>query len=65
VTVVVPKLAVEVAENEMVMVHVGLHGLFVKVAVTPVGSAEVEKVIGVVVPLVRVAVIDDVGLVAP
>lgn len=55
----------EVAENETVMVHIGLHGLFVKVAVTPVGSAEVEKVIGVVVPLVRVAVIDDVGLVAP
>jgi hypothetical protein len=64
VTVVVPKVAVEVAENETVMVHVGLHGLFVKLAVTPVVRVEVEKVIDPV-PLTIVAVIEDEGLVEP
>jgi hypothetical protein len=44
VTVVVPVVAAAEAVNETVTVQVGLHGLFVKVAVTPVGSAEVEKV---------------------
>jgi hypothetical protein len=64
VTVVVPKVAVAVAVNETVMVHVGLHGLFVKLAVTPVGRVEVEKVIDPV-PLTIVAVIEDEGLDAP
>ncbi len=45
--------------------QVGLQPLFVKAAVTPVGSVEVEKVTGVVVPLTRVAIIDDEGLVPP
>jgi hypothetical protein len=63
--VVVPRVAVEVAENETVTVQFGLHGLVVKAAVTPVGSGKVEKVMGVGVPLVSVAVIDEVGLVAP
>jgi hypothetical protein len=58
-TVVVPRVAVGVAENNTVMVHVGLHGLFVKVAVTPVGNPEAEKVTGEVVPLTSVAVIED------
>jgi hypothetical protein len=57
-------VAVGVAENETVIVHVGLHGLFVNVAVTPVGSADVEKVTEPL-PLTSVAVIEDEGLVAP
>ncbi len=65
VTVVVAGAALTVAEKETVTVHVGLHGLFVKVAVTPVGRPEAEKVTGVVAPLTRVAVIDEVGLVPP
>jgi hypothetical protein len=65
VTVTVPVVAVGVAENETVMVHVGVHGLFVNVAVTPVGSADVEKVIDAAVPLASVAVIEEDGLVAP
>jgi hypothetical protein len=66
VTLVVPKVAVAVAENETVTVHVGLQGLLVKVAVTPVGSAEVLKVTGVVIaPVFRVAVIDEDGLLEP
>ena len=64
-TVTVPKVAVPVAENETVTVHVGLHGLLVKVAVTAVGNADVENVTPAVVPLTSVAVIDDVRLVAP
>jgi hypothetical protein len=44
VTLVVPRVAVAVAVNETVTVHVGLHGLLVNVAVTPVGKADVEKV---------------------
>jgi hypothetical protein len=59
-------VAVAVAANDTVTVHVGLHGLLVKVAVTPVGSAEVEKVTDCVrAPVFRVAVIDEVGLVEP
>jgi len=65
VTVIVPRVAVAVAENETVTVQVGLHGLFVKVAVTPVGRLEVEKVTAVVAPLTNVAVIDELGLDAP
>jgi|SRR6266581_2314926 len=65
-TVVVPRVAVGEAMNETVTVHVGLHPLLVKVAVTPVGSIEVtEKVTGVVTPAVRVAVIIEDGLVLP
>jgi hypothetical protein len=63
--VLVPRVAVAVAVNETVTVQVGLHGLFVKVAVTPVGRAEVENVTGVVVPDDRVAVIEEVRLVEP
>lgn len=44
VTMLVPSAAVAVAENETVTVQVGLHGLLVKVAVTPVGRAVAEKV---------------------
>jgi hypothetical protein len=62
----VPVVAVAVAVNETVTVQVGLHGLFVKVAVTPVGSVDVtEKVTGAVVPTPRVAIIEEVGLVVP
>jgi hypothetical protein len=64
VTVAVPRVAADVAENETVTVHVGAHGLFVKVAVTPVGSADVEKVTEPL-PLTSVAVIEDEGLDAP
>ncbi len=60
-----PNVAVAVAENERVTVQVGLHGLLRKLAVTPEGRAEVETVTGVVVPLTRVIVADDVGLVEP
>ena len=53
------------AVKEIVTLHVGLHGLFVNVAVTPEGSPVALKVTPVVVPLTSVAVIDDVELVAP
>lgn len=53
------------AENETVTGHVGLHGLFVNVAVTPLGSPDAENVTGVVVPLAKVAVMDEVGLAEP
>jgi hypothetical protein len=65
VTVVVPVVAVAVAENETVTVHVGLHGLFVRVALTPVGSADVENVTDAVGAFTNVAIIEDEGLVAP
>jgi len=65
VTVEVPMVAVEVAENETVTVQVGLQGLLVNVAVTPVGRPDTEKVTAAVVPLTRVASIDDEGLVEP
>ncbi len=61
----VPRVAVAVAEKDTVTVQVGLHGLFAKVAVTPVGSPEAENVIGAVVPLTRVAVIEEDELVEP
>ena len=54
-----------VAVNETVTVHVGLQGLLVNVADTPLGKPDAEKVTPVVVPLRRVAVIDDVELVDP
>ena len=67
VTVAVPSVAVAVAENDTVAVQVGLHGLLVNVAVTPVGrvDATAENVTGVVVPLTKVASIDDGELVEP
>jgi len=66
VTDTVPRVAVAVAENETMTVHVGLHGLFEKVAVTPVGRTDVTvKVTGVVVPVLRVAIIEEAGLVEP
>ena len=46
-------------------VHVGLHGLFVKVAVTPVGKPTAENVTAVVVPLTSVASILEAELVLP
>jgi len=67
VTALVPRVAVAVAEKETVTVQVGLHGLLVKVAVTPLGrdDATAENVMGAVVPLTKVAIIDDAGLVEP
>ncbi len=65
VTVVVPVVAFVAAENATVTVQVGLHGLLVKIALTPAGRDEAENVIAVVEPLVRVAVIIDVELVEP
>ncbi len=64
-TVAEPRAAVDVAENETVTVQVGLHGLFVNVAVTPVGRPDAENVTEAVVPLTRVASIDDDELVEP
>ena len=64
-TVTVPRAAVAVAENDTVTVQVGLHGLLVKVAVTPVGRPVALNVTPAVVPLTRVAVIEDVELVEP
>jgi hypothetical protein len=61
----VPITALGVAENETVTVHVGLHGLLVNVAVTPEGSPDAEKVTGAVVPLTRIASIDEERLVEP
>ena len=55
----------DVAENDTVTVHVGLQGLFVKVAVTPAGKLDAEKVTAVVVPLTSVASIEDDGLDPP
>ena len=46
-------------------VHVGLQGLAVNVAVTPAGRVDVENDTWAVVPLIRVAVIDDEELVPP
>ena len=65
VIVAVPVVAVAVAVNVTVTVQVGLHGLFVNVAVTPEGSPVAVKVTPVVVPLTSVAVIDDGELVWP
>ncbi len=61
----VPSIAAAVAENDTVTVQVGLHGLFVNVAVTPVGNPDAVKVIGVVVPLTSVATIEEDELVDP
>jgi hypothetical protein len=63
-----PGVAVRVAENETVAVHVvgfGVHGLFMKVAVTPAGNPGAEKVTGPLVDVVTVAVIDEERLVDP
>src|SRR2546422_129353 len=64
-TVLVPTVAVEVAENDTVAVQMGSQGLFLKVAVTPLGSPDAEKVTGPVVPETSVALIDENGLVEP
>jgi hypothetical protein len=48
-----------------VTVHVGSHGLVVKLEATPVGSPEAVKVTAVDVPLTSVAVMDEDGLVEP
>jgi hypothetical protein len=56
---------VAVAEKETVTVQVGLHRLFAKVAVTPVGKPVAEKVTGVVVPVTSVAIIEEDELVEP
>ena len=64
-TVVVPRVAAAVAENETVTVQVGLHGLLVKIAVTPVGNPEAEKVTSEVVPLTSVASTEADELVEP
>jgi len=66
ITVTAPRVAVAVAEKDTVTVQVGLHGLLVKVAVTPLGRADAtENVTGVVVPMTKVASIDEAGLVPP
>ena len=65
VMVKVPVMADAEAANETVTVHVGLHGLFVNVGVTPEGWPEAENVTELVEPLVRVAVIEDEPLVPP
>jgi hypothetical protein len=65
VTVAGPRAAVALAENETVTVHVGLQGLFVKAAVTPLGIEAAENVTGAVVPLDSVAVIEEDALIEP
>ena len=65
VTVAMPSVAVAVAENETVTLQVGLHGLFVNAAVTPLGKPGALNVTPVVVPLTSVAVIDEAELVEP
>jgi hypothetical protein len=60
-----PVAAIAVAENDTVTGQVGLHGLLVKIAVTPAGNPDAEKVTGAVVPLTRVAVIEEDELVEP
>ncbi len=61
----VPGVTVAVAEKTTVTVHAGPQGLFVKVAVTPVGRPEAEKVIGVAALLTSDAEIDAEELVPP
>lgn len=65
VMVKVPVVADAEAANETVTVHVGLHGLFVNIGVTPEGWPEAEKVTELADPLVSVAVIEDEPLVPP
>jgi len=60
----VPVVANAVAAKETVTVQVGLHGSFVKNAVTPGGRLAVTLT-GTAEPAMRVAVIDDEGLVPP
>jgi len=54
-----------VAENDTVSVQVGLQGLLLKVAMTPVGRLDAEKLRGAVVPETSVMVKEAVGLVLP
>ena len=56
VTVDGPRVAVLVALSVSVLVQVGLHGLVVKVALTPVGSPLALRVTGWVVPDTRLLV---------
>ena len=63
VTVAVPRVAVLVALRVSVLVQVGLHGLVVKLALTPLGRPEALSVTGWVVPARRVALIVLVPLV--
>ena len=59
-------MAVVVAANPMVAVHVGLHGSFPKVTVTPWGRPEsTENVTGLDEPPVRVASIGRLGPISP
>ena len=50
-----PRVAVLVAVSVSVLVQVGLHGLVVNAALTPLGRPEALKVTACVVPLTRVA----------
>ncbi len=65
ITVVVPVVAELVAVNLIVTVQVGVHGLFVNIAEMPLGGVDVVNASDAAVPVERVAVIDDVALVAP
>jgi hypothetical protein len=64
-TVVVPGVAPVVAENDTVTLQVGLQGLLVKAAVTPVGRPDAEKLRDAVVPETNVVVMEAVELVLP
>ncbi len=58
-------VAVLVARKVIVTVHVGSHGLVVKLEATPVGNPEAVNVTAVDVPLTSVAVMELLGLVEP
>ena len=60
-----PVVALSEAEKDTVTVQLGLHGLFVKVAATPLGRPDAKNMTGVVVPLTRVPAMSDVGLMSP
>ena len=64
-TVDVPSVAPMVAENDTVSVQVGLQRLSLKVAVTPVGRPDTEKLRDDVVPETNVAVVEAMRLVLP
>jgi hypothetical protein len=63
--VTVPSVAVLVAANDKVTVQGRLQGLLVKVVVTPLGRPVADKKTEVVVPLTRVASIEEATLVPP
>ena len=60
-----PVVAVTVAVNETVTVHVGVQGLLPNTAVTPDGRPLAENVTDEAVPPASVAVIEDEELVCP